>query len=110
MTDFIRLQGEVMDSMLVLASGMLLAISPMLIIDAFANRRHREVAFFVFVAILAGMINYASLSALSAPGKSPHYLNILVIIGSLGFGFFAAWAMSTPKRKKKSLGRNKLRK
>lgn len=103
-------QGAAMTTMLVLASWLLLGVSPILILDALSHRNFRCVIFFAFIAILSAAICFLCLNELSGPNNYPYYLNIAAIAINLFIGLFAAWAMSTPKRKEKCLGRNKARK
>jgi hypothetical protein len=90
-----------MATMLAMVSGILLGITPLLILDAIGRHRFREVSFFAVAAVIAAVACYISLNELPAPHGYPRYLNATCIFGIFVFGIFTAWSMPVAKQKKK---------
>lgn len=90
-----------MATMLAMASGILLGMTPLLILDAIGRHRFKGVSFFAVAAIIAAVACYISLNELPDPHGYPRYWNAGCIFGILVFGIFTAWALSTSNQKKK---------
>jgi hypothetical protein len=56
-----------------------------MMLDALSDRRYREVAFFIVMAIVLGVIYYISISEMPDPHHSPWYWKVAFPVG-LYFG------------------------
>jgi len=74
-----------MDAMFVLLSSLIIPLYALMMLDALSDRRYREVAFYIIIAVVTGVANYVSMSALPDPDHSPWYLKAAFPIG-LYFG------------------------
>lgn len=90
-----------MASMLVLASGILLFITPLIVLDAINRHRSRKVSFFVVASIIAALVCYTSMNDLPDAHEYARYWNAAFVFGFFTFGIIFTWAMLTPKSKKK---------
>ena len=74
-----------MDSMFVLISSLIIPLCAWMMLDALSDRRYREVAFFIVMAIVLGVIYYISISEMPDPHHSPWYWKVAFPVG-LYFG------------------------
>jgi len=74
-----------MDAMLALVSALIIPACAFMMLDAFSDRRFREAAFFIVMAVVLGVIYYISISELPDPGHSPWYWKAAFPVG-LYFG------------------------
>jgi hypothetical protein len=74
-----------MDAMFVLISSLIIPLSAFMMLDALSDRRYREVAFFIVMAIVLGVIYYISISELPDPHHYPWYWKAAFPVG-LYFG------------------------
>ena len=53
----------------------------LVMLDALSDRRYREVAFFIVMAVMAGVANYVCMSELPDPHHFPWYWNVGFPVG-----------------------------
>jgi peptidoglycan/LPS O-acetylase OafA/YrhL len=90
-----------MATMLAMVSGILVGMTPLLILDAIGRHRFREVSFFAVTAVITAVACYISLNELPDSHGYPRYWNASCIFGIFVFGIFTAWSMPVAKQKRK---------
>ncbi len=70
-----------MDAMFALISSLIIPLSAFMMLDALSDRRYREVAFFIVMAIVLGVIHYISISEMPDPHHSPWYWKVAFPVG-----------------------------
>jgi hypothetical protein len=70
-----------MDAMLALVSSLIIPACAFMMLDAHSDRRYREVAFFIVMAVFAGVGNYVCMSELPEPHHFPWYWNVAFPVG-----------------------------
>jgi MFS family permease len=74
-----------MDAMLALVSSLIIPLSAFMMLDALSDRRYREVALFIVMTIVMGVIYYLCISELPDPDHFPWYWKAAFPVG-LYFG------------------------
>ena len=70
-----------MNALLVLVSSLVIPLCAFMMLDALSDRRYREAAFFIVMAVVAGVANYVCMSELPDLHHSPWYWKVAFPVG-----------------------------